>query len=140
MPLRVVADPNVWVSALISPTGVPAAVLRAVLTGEITAVASPHLLDELGEVLARPRFRRWVATEDARAYVEQLAVHAEIRPDPSTPLRRSRDSDDDYLIALAEAANALVVTGDKDLLSLDLQPPALTPRELIDLLERRRPD
>jgi putative PIN family toxin of toxin-antitoxin system len=138
--IRIVADPNVWISALISPSGAPAAVVRAVLAGEVTVVVSPLLLDELGAVLSRRKFRRWVTAEDARAYVDQLALRVEVRPDASAPSLRARDEDDDYLIALAEAADAVLVTGDKDILDLDLDPPAVTPRELLDVLERRRKD
>lgn len=59
-PRRVVIDPNVWISALISPFGAPAQVLRAVLAGGVIAVVSPRLVEELSSVLARPKFRRWV--------------------------------------------------------------------------------
>jgi len=68
-PRRVVIDANVWISALLSPSGAPAGVLRAVLGGQ-----------------------------------------------------------------LADTAGALLVTGDADLLDADLDPPALTPRALLDLL------
>jgi putative PIN family toxin of toxin-antitoxin system len=55
------------------------------------------------------------------------------RPHPAV----CRDPGDDYLVALAHAANAeVLVTGDVDLLSLE-EPdvPVLTPRELVERLE-----
>jgi predicted nucleic acid-binding protein len=90
-PPEIIVDPNLWVSALISPGSTTAGVLRAVLSDEVTAIVTPHLLEEL--------------------------------------------SADDYLVALAEETGAVIVTGDDDLLSLNLTPPAITPRALLDLLE-----
>src|SRR5262249_39773113 len=49
-----------------------------------------------------------------------------------TTVRRVRDPNDDYLVALAEAADAVIVTGDSDLLHADLPLPVTTPRELLD--------
>ncbi|HEY5855563.1 MAG TPA: putative toxin-antitoxin system toxin component, PIN family [Aldersonia sp.] len=130
-PLRVVIDPNVWISAAINPYGTPARVVDAVATGEVTAVVTQHLLDELATVLIQPRFRRWVSVADAVAFVETLGGHADLRDDPGPPARRVRDPDDDYLVALAEAADAIIVTGDADLLDAELEPPAITPADLL---------
>ena len=131
MPLKVVIDPNVWVSAVINPFGLPAQVVEAVTTGELVAVVSQHLLDELTAVLIRPKFRRWVSVADAVAFVETLGGYADLRPDPGTPAPRVRDPNDDYLVALAEAAAAVIVTGDADLLDADLDIPAVTPHDLM---------
>lgn len=98
------------------------------------AVASQHLLDELATVLARPKFRRWIALADAVASVEALGREADLRPEPGAVPQRVRDPDDDYLVALGDAAEAVIVTGDADLLEADLTPPAITPRELLDRL------
>lgn len=129
-----VIDPNVWISALISPSGAPAGVLRAVLAGELIAVATPHLLEELAAVLYRDKFRRWVSLSDAEAYVSALADKVELRPEAGKPSRGTRDPDDDYLVALAEESRAVIVTGDDDLLDMGLNPPAITPRALLSQL------
>jgi putative PIN family toxin of toxin-antitoxin system len=133
-PRRVVIDANLWISALLSPSAAPAGVLRAVLGGQLTAVASPQLLAELAGVLEREKFRRWVSTTDAEQFVQAVAGKAELHPDMHPPRPVTRDPDDDYLVALADTAGALLVTGDADLLDADLDPPALTPRALLDLL------
>jgi predicted nucleic acid-binding protein len=57
------------------------------------------------------------------------------RVSASTHSEASRDPGDDYLIEAARTAAAVLVTGDKDLLDLDLEPPA-APREFLALLER----
>ena len=106
------------------------------LADEVTAVATPHLLEELAAVLYRDKFRRWVSLSDAEAYVAALADKVELRPEAGKPTRATRDPDDDYLVALAEESHAVIVTGDDDLLDMDLNPPAITPRALLDRLAR----
>ncbi len=68
--MRVVIDSNVWISAVINHYGTPARVVEAVTAGDIVAVVTQHLLDELTVVLIRPKFRRWVSAADAVAFVE----------------------------------------------------------------------
>ncbi len=110
--------------------------IAAAAAGRFTVVISRRLLDELITVLARPKFRRWIALSDAIAFVDALEREAELRPDPVAVPRRVRDVDDDYLTALAEASGATIVTGDDDLLTAGLQPPAVTPRQLLDSLRQ----
>jgi putative PIN family toxin of toxin-antitoxin system len=98
-PPEIIVDPNVWVSALISPGGTTAGVLRAVLSDEVTAIVTPHLLEELSAVLERDKFRRWVSLAEARAFVAALSDKADLRPDAGKPRRSARDPDDDYLVA-----------------------------------------
>jgi putative PIN family toxin of toxin-antitoxin system len=121
----------VWISAVINPYGTPARVAQAVADGAITAVATQHLLDELAAVLIRPKFRRWISVADAIAFVESLGGHADLHDDPGPPKTKVRDSNDDYLVALADAADAVIVTGDNDLLTAGLKPPAITPAQLL---------
>ena len=51
-------DTNVWVSALLNPHGTPARVVQAWLDGAIEVVVALPILDEIGEVLRRPRIRK----------------------------------------------------------------------------------
>jgi uncharacterized protein len=124
----------VWVSAVINPYGTPARVVEAVADGVITAVITQHLLDELAAVLIRPKFRRWISVADAIAFVESLGGHADLRDDPGPPTTGVRDPNDDYLVALAEAADAVIVTGDDDLLVAGIEPAAITPAQLLKRL------
>lgn len=119
---------------MINPYGTPARVAEAVADGAVTAVVTQHLLDELAAVLIRPKFRRWISVADAIAFVESLGGHADLRDDPGPPAAGVRDPNDDYLVALAEAADATIVTGDDDLLEAELEPPAITPAQLVTLL------
>ena len=51
--------------------------------------------------------------------------------DPADPARRSRDPGDDYLLALAAASAAVLVTGDTDVLALT-DSPARSPRAFLE--------
>lgn len=123
-------------SGLINPYGTPARVIEAVAERRVTAVVSDHLLDELATVLVRPKFRRWVSVEEALAFVDALRNHADVHSPPDPSSQPVRDPDDAYLVALAEETDAVIVTGDDDLLAAGLIRPAITPRALLERLGR----
>lgn len=134
--MRVVLDANVLVSAVISAAGPPREIVGAWVDGRFELVASPALLEEVSDVLARPRFRRWVSTTTAAEFIAGIAEDALLVDDPPAQPGLSPDPDDDYLITLARAANAdYLVSGDRHLLDLaDPEPPVLTPRQFLDAL------
>jgi putative PIN family toxin of toxin-antitoxin system len=134
--LRVVLDPGVLVSAVLSTTGPPAEALDAWRAGEFDLVVSPGLLGELEEVLLRPKFRASVTEDDVRGYVDALAAEAVVLPDPTDPPAVTEDPDDDYIVALALAARAdAIVSGDAHLLDLEDAPvPVLSPRAFVERL------
>ena len=138
---RVVVDPGVLVSAIITPRGPPAEIVRAIREDRLALVVSPHLLAELLGVLQREKFRRYVTLEEVELYVAGIASHAETRPDPPAGDPIARDPNDDYLVALARAAHAdAIVSGDEDLLVLELiDPRILSPSGLIQELGRESP-
>lgn len=74
---------------------------------------------------------------DAVTFVDSLSGYADVYPDIDWPSRVVRDPDDDYLVALAEAASARIVTGDADVLNAGLEPPAITPHDLLLRLRAR---
>jgi putative PIN family toxin of toxin-antitoxin system len=132
--IAVVIDPGVLVSAFISPTtAAPALLVEAVFDGRVTAVASQHLVDELAGVLGRPKFERHSADGRADAYIEALRERVTWIEDPQEVPRATEDPDDDYLVALAYAADvAAIVSGDRHLLALDsTDTPVWTPREAV---------
>jgi uncharacterized protein len=116
---RLVLDTGVFVSAFIKPVSVPCQLLEAVRDGEFELVISPCLLAELEEVLARPKFRRYLDSEDLPALIEGLRRDASLVPDPTDPPPfRCDDPGDDYVVSLAFHQKAIIVTGDKHLLDL----------------------
>jgi putative PIN family toxin of toxin-antitoxin system len=117
--VRAVLDLNVYVSALINPTGTPAQVVRFGLQRRYEIVVSPALLTELAEVLDRPAFRRYFTADEAAEFIGAVAGASDEVDDPSAVEPVSRDADDDYLVVLARDAGAdRLVTGDPDLLEV----------------------
>ena len=133
---RAVLDTNVLVSALISPGGPSAALVLELRAGAFELVASPLLLAELGEVLGRQKFRRYVTEAEAVAYVDLIRHEATILDDQAPSARPlSADPDDEYLVDLARASAAdMLVSGDAHLLDLRDRLPVMTPAEFLATL------
>ena len=96
---------------------------------------SQALLDELERALAYPKLRRHISDRDAGELVRWVAGNATVVADPETdPPVHSRDPGDDYLITLAAAHRAALVSGDKHLLALEGEMPVFSPRAFLDRL------
>jgi putative PIN family toxin of toxin-antitoxin system len=114
MPRRVVVDTNVWVSALLNPRGFPAQVLEALKQRRFIPILSPPLIEELREVLARPRLRRYgIRDEDVEELIALLTDRA-IWVEPTGKLHLCHDPDDDLILetALLGLAGAMVTRDD----------------------------
>jgi putative PIN family toxin of toxin-antitoxin system len=134
--VRAVLDTNVVISALLSPDGAPATLIREWQAGAFELIVSDLLLDELERALAYPKLRERISPEEAEAVVAWLRRSAVVATDPTTePPVRSVEPDDDYLIALAASQDAVLVSGDRHLLSLGDDAPVLSAH---DFLERVR--
>ena len=101
----------------------------------------PALIAEVRKNLNKPYFRTRLPEPDASEAIEAYAELAVMLADPTRVTKILRDPNDDYLIALAHTAKAeYIVTGDKDLLEhIDLQPPAINPRNACELLRLIEP-
>jgi len=135
--VRVVLDPNVIVSALLSSSGPPARIVQAWREGAFEVVVSDSLLGELRRAFGYPKIRERIDPEDASlivAWMSTEAIHVE-DPGHHGLALRSRDAGDDYLLALAASARALLVTGDTDLLELGEALPIHSPRAFLELIE-----
>jgi hypothetical protein len=133
--LIAVLDPNVIISALLSPGGSPTQILRLWLEGAFDVVCSPALLDELAAALAYPKLRSRIGEDEARAVIDLLFRGGIVVEDPVVPpTLHSDDPGDDYLIALAESSRAVLVSGDKDLLKLSGRIPVFSPAQFLDRL------
>ncbi len=118
--IRAVVDSSVLVSALIAPRETaPDQVLRAWARERFELVISPKLIAEVAGVLARPKFQPYVTPEEVAHFLDMLRGEAEVHPDPASVERVTRDPDDDYLVALANAAGAVLVSSDRDVLEAD---------------------
>lgn len=117
MPVIVLLDTNIWVSALINPHGHPAKLIRAWLDNQFQVVVSVPLLDELADVLARPRIRDkyGLDTAETAQFLQLLSVRA-VRVTPSGQLNAGRDPDDDLILETAVLGQAhYLVSRDDDI-------------------------
>jgi putative PIN family toxin of toxin-antitoxin system len=134
--LRAVLDPNVIISALLSPSGSPAQLLRAWQQGAFELIVSLSLLTELERALTYPKLRKKVEPEEAQRVLQWLSSSAIVAEDPSSPPSvRSPDPGDDYLTALAQSEGAALVSGDGHLLQLAGTLPVFSPAQFLHLLE-----
>lgn len=134
--MRVVVDPGVFISAALSPEGVPQKVLAWIRSQGIELVLSPQLVVELEDAITRSKFRGYLSTEEARRFVDSVLRVGTMRSEPPFEPGLTRDPKDDYLIALARAAEAdYLVSGDRDLLEADAGGVAVvTPRQMLESL------
>jgi putative PIN family toxin of toxin-antitoxin system len=134
--VRTVLDVNVLISAILSPTGTPARLLLAWQAGAFELIVSPALLDELRRALAYPKLRRLIPMTDAEAFVAWLAEAATLAPDPAGPPPvDSPDPGDAYLLSLAAAQKAALVSGDGHLLGLADGFPVRTPASFLSMID-----
>ena len=134
--MRLVLDSNVLVSALITKGTPPDRLYQAWLRSEIELVTCAAQIDELADVLSRPKLRKYVDRTDAAQLVADIRLRAIVVRDMPIP-RRSPDPKDDAILAAAVAGEAeLVVSGDKPgILALrEVEGiPIRTPREALQI-------
>ncbi len=132
--MKVVADTNVLVSALIFPGGTPEAVYRLALERQIELVSSRPLLAELGRVLAEKFGWQPVRAEEAVAQIVRIAEIVD--PTLTVTVLEADPADNRVLEAAAEADADAIVSGDRHLLALrswrgcPIQTPAAFPADL----------
>lgn len=113
----VLLDTNVWVSALLNPHGPPARLKEAWLSGQFDVVVSIPLLEEIADVLARPRIQSkyGISTEEIMQFLRLLQERA-IHVIPTGEVRLCRDPDDDLILETAILGGAqYAVSRDDDL-------------------------
>jgi putative PIN family toxin of toxin-antitoxin system len=133
---RAVVDASVLVSALITQRDTPPSqVLRAWARERFELVVSPKLISEVAGVLTRPKFERYVTPDEVSDFVDMLRNDAVVHADPVVVERATRDPRDDYLVALAKAAEAVLVSSDRDVLEADIRDvDVLSASEFLDRL------
>jgi putative PIN family toxin of toxin-antitoxin system len=120
--MRVVIDPNLLVSYLLTHRGPIAQILDVHLAHEdFTLLVCPQLLEELDRVLQYTKFQRYFNDETHLRFVALIAALGELVDIPDELPRVVRDPNDDYLIACALTGEAdFIISGDKDVLDLKM--------------------
>ncbi len=119
MPLRLLLDTNIIRAGFVSAEGASRRLLRGVLTGRVTAVASTALMLQYEDVILRPETlaRAGIAGRDAIAFLDGLCgvcqpVAVRVRWRPQSP-----DDGDDLVIdaAVNGLADTIVTFNLRDL-------------------------
>ena len=116
--LRIVVDTNALISRLLLPDSVSCqAVEKAVREGML--LVSDATLEELAEVLSRKKFDAYVTLKDRKQFIRLLGRICE-RIAGKRRVQACRDPKDDKFLEVAVNGGAdLIISGDKDLLSLN---------------------
>ncbi|HKO04529.1 MAG TPA: putative toxin-antitoxin system toxin component, PIN family [Candidatus Acidoferrales bacterium] len=109
LPLRLVLDTNIVVSAALKPDGLQRTVLLLAMTPPARLYVTALILSEYREVLVRPEFR---IRKGLRRQFLQLMKNRAHEVSPSRRLEETSDPDDNMFLECAEAARAdYLVTG-----------------------------
>ena len=116
---RVVLDTNLLVSYLLTQGKTISSIITHWENGDIEVVVSPAIIEELVEVVRRPRLSRQMAV-NPQMLIDLLSSEAlHIEGDFAFPGASRDPKDDKFLACAVEGAADYIVTGDADLLSLE---------------------
>ena len=114
--MKIIIDSNVWISAL-AFGGNPRLIFELIVKDGYYLIVSEHLFTEVRRKL-HDKFPDFV--DDFEALRTVLALYSIEIKLGAVHVRESRDPKDDYVLEMAEVANAdVIISGDKDLLVLD---------------------
>lgn len=132
LPLRLVIDTNVVISAALKPAGLQRTVFLVAITRPARWYVSPPILEEYREVLARPELR---IRKGLRLKLLQLVKNHSYRVNPTETLHVTTDPADNMFLECADAARAdyLVTGNQKHFQKFWKQAKIITPREFVSL-------
>lgn len=120
--MRVVFDTNVLISAALFENSVPNQAFQTALNNG-TILLSLDTLNELNRVLSRPKFDRYVSTDEREEFLIALVERSmlvDISAETVEKTKLCRDPKDDKFLAVAVDGSAdYLVSGDDDLLVLN---------------------
>ncbi len=139
--MRAVVDTNVLVRSVIRPQGTVGPVLLRLRHGEYTLLYARSLLEELIDVLNRPRIRQkyGLSGQDIQTILGLILLRGE-EVTPVECITACRDPKDDKFLEVAVAGRAdAIVSGDQDLLVLHPYEgiPIIPPRLFLRMLDQQ---
>jgi putative PIN family toxin of toxin-antitoxin system len=140
--MKVVVDTNVVVSHYLTPAAVAARVLHAWRAQRFELVTSEAILQEVARVLAYPhlRARHQMDEPEIAQVIENFRDLALLVEPPASPTVITDDPSDNIFLACAVAGGAaVIVSGDRHLLTLGQYEgiPILRPAAFLALLEQQ---
>jgi putative PIN family toxin of toxin-antitoxin system len=133
LPLRLVIDTNVLVSAAIKPAGLPRTVLLLAITKPARLYVLQPILEEYIDVLARPELK---IRKGLRFQLLQFIKSRSHLVKPTRCLKVTRDPNDNIFLDCADCARAdyLVTGNQKHFPKFWKNTKVISPRELIGLV------
>ena len=115
--VRVVLDANVVVSSVLIQLGNPAIILKMLISGEIQNSTTPEIIDEIKDVLERPRISKRINPLDQEFILHAFEEFSEKINPGITFAEVKDDPDDNKILECAVAAAAeYIISGDNHLL------------------------
>ncbi|MDS1345396.1 putative toxin-antitoxin system toxin component, PIN family [Planktothrix agardhii] len=128
-------DANIIISAVLLPESKPdLAIRKAQNSGNI--LMSPEIWAELEQVLARPKFDRYISSEDRSKFLQDFFDTVILVMDVTEKIQECRDPKDNKYLELAVNGQAdYLITGDADLLVLNpfREKPIITVSDFLNL-------
>ena len=139
--IKVVLDTNIVVSSALAIEGNPAKIFELILLEEIESFTSKEILDEIKNVLSRPKITKRT-TEDLRDFIiENFEKFSEVIK-PKIHIDEIKDDpDDNKFLECAISANAnYIISGDDHLLRLKEFKgiKIVNPSEFLETLEKKQ--
>ncbi|MDV3002889.1 MAG: hypothetical protein N5P05_004544 (plasmid) [Chroococcopsis gigantea SAG 12.99] len=115
---RFVLDTNIIISAVLRPGNKPDLALKKAQE-DGTILMSPSTWLELENVLARPKFERYITLDERQEFLGNFSETVELIVDVTEVIEECRDPKDNKYLELAVSGGAeCILTGDEDLLVL----------------------
>ncbi len=115
---RLVLDTNVLISAALSPHGAPARLLDFLYRSNAVLVFSEPTMAELADRLLRAKLDLYVDRDERIQFLAEIDAVAEFAGISGAPMGCRDRSDDPFLETALTADCRLIVSGDRDLLTL----------------------
>jgi len=118
---RVIIDTNLWISFLITKDF--KRLDSKIKSGRVKLLFSLELIEEFLAVAHRPKLKNYFSKEDLELLLDLFDIYGEL-VSVKSEVKVCRDPNDNFLLALAKDSKAkYLLTGDKDLLFLNLSKP-----------------
>lgn len=123
---RIVIDTNILVSAILTPKGNPAKILKLVLEGKLNLIISPAILEETQQVLRYPRLvklmiKNKITKKEVYDFLGKMSKVAVITPDKLEIDAIPDDPADNKILACSLEGEAdYIISGDHHLTDLKI--------------------
>ena len=115
--MRIVIDSNIWISVFINNDS--QSFIKKILEREIEIISSSRQIEEISNVLSRPKIKNVIAHELIEEFLILFLKSVDI-VESKIKITDCRDEKDNFILEAAISGNVdYIVTEDKDLLVLN---------------------